>query len=45
MKKRTLFFLTCLFLSIGMMWAQHSTVTGIVVSEEDGEPVIGARYW
>lgn len=42
MKKRTLFFLTCLFLSIGMMWAQQSTVTGIVVSEEDGEPVIGA---
>ena len=42
MKKRTLFFLTCLFLSIGMMWAQHSTVSGIVISEEDGEPVIGA---
>ena len=40
MKKRTLFFLTCLFLSIGMMWAQQSTVTGIVVSEEDGAHLV-----
>ena len=42
MRKRTFFFLTCLFLSIGMTWAQHSIVSGIVLSEEDGEPVIGA---
>lgn len=41
MKKRTLFLFICL-LSIGMMWAQHSTVSGIVLSEEGGEPVIGA---
>lgn len=41
MRKRTFFFLTCLFLSIGMTWAQHSIVSGIVLSEEDGEPVIG----
>ena len=31
-----------LCMSIGLMTAQTSTVTGIVVSEEDGEPVVGA---
>ena len=31
-----------LCMSIGLMTAQTSTVTGVVVSEEDGEPVVGA---
>ena len=32
----------CLILSIGLAAAQVAKVTGWVVSEEDGEPVIGA---
>jgi diacylglycerol kinase family enzyme len=32
----------CLILSIGLATAQVAKVTGWVVSEEDGEPVIGA---
>jgi len=42
MKERLLTLLACLFLGMGLAWAQTSTVTGIVVSEEDGEPVVGA---
>lgn len=42
MKKKLSMLLTCLVLSIGLVWAQTSTVTGVVVGEEDGEPVIGA---
>lgn len=34
-------FLACLFLSVGMVFAQ-TKVTGTVVSQEDGQPVIGA---
>ncbi len=34
--------LTCLFVGIGLVTAQTSKVTGLVVSEEDGQPVIGA---
>ena len=34
--------LACLFMGISHVTAQTSTVTGIVTSEEDGEPVIGA---
>ena len=41
MKKFT-FFLLCLFLGIGMVSAQTRTVTGTVISEDDGEPIIGA---
>ena len=33
---------TCLFMSIGFVTSQTSTVSGIVTSEEDGEPVVGA---
>ena len=40
MKKRLTVFLACLFLSLGTMLAQ-TKVTGIVVSQEDNEPVIG----
>jgi hypothetical protein len=39
-KKLTMFF-ACLFLSTGMALAQMA-VKGTVVSEEDGEPVVGA---
>lgn len=34
--------LTCLFMSIGLVTAQTQTVTGTVISEEDGQPVVGA---
>lgn len=35
-------FLTCIWISVGLAFAQSRTVKGIVVSEEDGEPIIGA---
>lgn len=41
MKKITLFIL-CLFVGMGIAVAQTRTVAGTVLSEEDGEPVIGA---
>lgn len=34
--------LTCLFVGIGLVTAQTSKVTGVVISEEDGQPVVGA---
>ena len=42
MKRKLMLFWTFLCMSIGLMMAQNSTVTGIVTSEEDGEPVVGA---
>lgn len=42
MKRRIFFSLFSLILSISMLMAQSSTVTGIVKSIEDGEPIIGA---
>ena len=44
MKRRLTMFLACLFLSLGMAMAQ-TKVTGTVVSQEDGQPVIGATVW
>ena len=41
MEKRLTMFLACLFLSLGMALAQ-TKVTGTVISQDDGEPVIGA---
>ena len=41
MEKRLTMILACLFLSVGMALAQK-TVTGTVVSQEDGQPIIGA---
>jgi TonB-linked SusC/RagA family outer membrane protein len=41
MEKRLFTLIACLFLSIGMALAQVR-VTGVVVSSEDGEPIIGA---
>ena len=41
--KRLMFLMTYLFLlGIGMVNAQTSKVTGIVTSEEDGLPIVGA---
>ena len=42
MKRKLMLLLTCLFVSIGFVTAQTSTISGIVTSEEDGEPVVGA---
>ncbi|WP_300725795.1 SusC/RagA family TonB-linked outer membrane protein [uncultured Bacteroides sp.] len=42
MKRRLKLFLTLLFISIGLVNAQVSKVTGNVISEEDGLPVVGA---
>ena len=41
MEKRLTMFLACLLLSVGMALAQ-TKVTGTVISQEDGEPIIGA---
>lgn len=41
MEKRLTMFLACLFLSVGMAMAQKK-VTGTVISQEDGLPIIGA---
>ena len=41
MERRLTLLLACLFLSIGMAFAQ-SKITGTVVSQEDGLPIIGA---
>ena len=41
MEKKLTMILACLFLSIGMAFAQ-TKVTGTVLSQDDGQPVIGA---
>ena len=41
MRRRLIFTLACLFLSLGIAMAQ-TTLSGTVVSSEDGEPIIGA---
>ena len=42
MKRKLMLLLTCLFVGIGLVTAQITKVTGIVISEEDGLPVVGA---
>lgn len=42
MKRKLMLLLTCLFIGIGLVTAQNQKVTGVVISEEDGQPVIGA---
>ena len=42
MKRKLMFLMTVLFIGIGLMTAQTSRVTGLVTSEEDGQPVVGA---
>lgn len=34
--------MACLLVGVAMSFAQVSSVTGVVVAEEDGSPVIGA---
>ena len=34
--------LACLFVGISLVTAQTQKVTGVVISEEDGQPVVGA---
>lgn len=41
MKRRFFLWLACVFLSVGVALAQ-TTVTGTVVSADDGQPVVGA---
>ena len=42
MRRKFMLLLTCLFVGIGLVAAQTSRVSGIVISDEDGEPVVGA---
>ena len=42
MKRKLMLLMTCLFIGIGLVNAQISKVTGLVTSEEDGLPVVGA---
>jgi TonB-linked SusC/RagA family outer membrane protein len=42
MKGQMFLLLTCFLMSMGLATAQTSTVSGVVISDEDGEPVIGA---
>ncbi len=42
MKRNLMLLLACLFVGIGLVTAQTQKVTGVVISEEDGQPVIGA---
>ena len=42
MKRKLMFFMTFLFVGIGLVTAQTSRVTGVVIAEEDGLPVVGA---
>lgn len=42
MKEKLLMLLTSFFLNLGLVLAQNSTVTGVVISGEDDEPVVGA---
>lgn len=42
MKRKMMFLMIFLFIGIGLMTAQTSRVTGLVTSEEDGQPVVGA---
>lgn len=42
MKRKLFLMLGCAFLSIDLITAQISKVTGVVLSEEDHEPVVGA---
>ena len=47
MKKHLTMLLACLFLSIGVALAQ-TQINGTVVSESDGEPIVGAtgtQHW
>ena len=40
--RKLMMFLSCLLFSIGYMTAQTQKVSGVVLSEDDGSPIIGA---
>ena len=42
MKVKLLMLLACLFLNVGLALAQPKSVSGVVTSADDGEPVVGA---
>jgi Outer membrane cobalamin receptor protein len=42
MKRKLTLLLACLFVGISLVTAQSQKVTGVVISEEDGQPVVGA---
>ena len=42
MKGKLMMLLACLFMGTSLVTAQTTKVTGVVIGEEDGEPVIGA---
>ena len=42
MKRKLMFLMNLPFIGIGLVTAQTSRVTGLVTSEEDGQPVVGA---
>lgn len=42
MKQKWTMWLVCIWMSVGLVMAQNRTVTGVVLSAEDNEPVIGA---
>ena len=42
MKRKLMLLLACLFVGIGLVTAQTQKVTGVVISEEDWQPVVGA---
>ena len=42
MKRILMLLIVCFLISIGLINAQNSKITGIVISEEDGLPVVGA---
>ena len=42
MKRKLMLLMACILMGIGLVNAQISKVTGTVISEEDGLPVVGA---
>ncbi len=42
MKRKLTLMLTFLFVWMGVAWSQGLTVKGVVTSEEDGLPIVGA---
>lgn len=43
MKKKLTLLLACLLAGIGMLYAQTTKeITGVVISEEDNQPIVGA---
>ena len=42
MKRKLMLLMTCLMIGIGLVNAQTSKVTGNVISDEDGLPIVGA---